>query len=345
MKRKIALLLALLVLTSGCGVLSKPEPTPAPTAAPTPTATPAPTWSEDMPFALVWGGDEYAGAYTGALDNGLPDGTGVFEGTDKTGSALRWEGGWTAGEPAGEGELTADRFITDMNGLPAAGSYTGRGLDGLPEGEGTFASVNDRGVPWVYFGQWKTGLMEGQGTLRYEAEGYYIRSGTFTAGRWTPTWLESLAALGSCEPCFGLTDEQTAFLAAHPELWEEETHQDFLNTRYKKEIDRSLIVRKCFQDPTVMDTPVWMSVSALRVIRSWVMELEGGAVFTCITAADSTYSYPVRVIVPDRVDGMRRGQRFHVVALPVCLSEYTTVLGAKQPCLVMVAADSYFGTN
>jgi hypothetical protein len=88
-----------------------------------------------------------------------------------------------------------------------------------------------------------------------------------------------------------------------------------------------------------------MSVSALRVIRSWVAQLEDGTAMTCVTAADSTYSYPVRVILPDRVDGLRRGQRFHVVALPVCLSEYTTVLGASQTCLVMVAADVYFGIN
>ena len=187
--------------------------------------------------------------------------------------------------------------------------------------------------------------MDGRGRLEYASEGYYTRIGTFAAGIWTPTWLDTLETLGTCEPRFSLTEEQTAFLAAHPELWEEETHQDFLNSRYKKELDRSMTVRRCFTEPGCMDSPGWMSVSALRVIRSWVAEPEGGAVMTCITAADSPYSYPARVILPDRVDGLRRGQRFHVVALPICLSEYTTVLGEKQTCLVLVAGDSYFGLN
>ncbi len=345
MKRKIALLLAALLLASGCGGLSKPEPTPEPTSTPEPTATPAPAWLEDMPFDLTWAECVYTGTYTGALYNGVPEGEGVFEGTDAAGAALRWEGGWSAGEPAGAGELTADRLLTTANDRPAAGRYAGAGESAAPEGEGVFSSVSDQGVPWTYRGSWRGGLMDGQGTLRYEAENYYTRGGTFTAGRWTPTWIESLAAVGSCEPCFTLTDEQTAFLEAHPELWEEENHQNFLNTRYKKDINRSLIVRKCFSDPGSMDVPCWMSVSALRVVRSYVAELEDGTAMTCITAADSTYSFPVRVILPDRVDGLRRGQRFHVVAMPVCLSEYTTVLGEKQTCLVMVAGDAYFGMN
>ena len=345
MKKMTAFLLAVLLLLSGCGGLSKPEPTPVPTATPEPTATPAPTAAENMPFALTWGEDVYTGAYTGALFGGQPEGQGTFQGSDKTGASLLWEGGWTAGAPAGAGILSADRLLTEVNGVTVSGTYEGDGVDGLPEGEGIFSAVSDLGVAYTYFGGWRSGLMEGQGSLRYEAEGYYAREGTFTAGIWTPTWIESLSAVGTCEPCFTLTDEQIAFLEDHPELWEEDNHQNFLNTRYKKDINRSLIVRKCFNEPALMDTPTWMSVSALRVIRAWVLELEGGAVFTCITAADSTYAYPLRVILPDRVDGLRRGQRFHVVALPVCLSEYTTVLGAKQTCLVMVAADSYFGMN
>lgn len=345
MKKPIAVILVAMLLASGCGVLRRPEPTPAPTATPEPTATPAPTWLEDMPFTLTWAEDVYTGVYTGALHNGLPEGQGVFAGKDLTGAALGWEGGWNAGAPAGAGELTADRLMTAVNGVPAAGRYTGAGESALPEGQGTFTSVNDMGVPYTYRGSWHAGRMDGQGTLRYEAEGYYTRGGTFTAGQWTPTWIECLAAIGSCEPCFALTDEQTAFLEAHPELWEEETHQDYLNTRYKKDINRSLIVRKCFSDPGSMDVPCWISVSSLRVIRSYILELEDGTAMTCITAADGTYTFPLRVILPDRVDGLRRGQRFHVVALPVCLSEYTTVLGEKQTCLVMVAGDTYFGLN
>ena len=89
MKKITALVLLLALFASGCGVLAGPEPTPAPTATPEPTATPAPDKTEDMPFALTWGGDEYAGLYTGRLQNGRPEGQGAFEGLDAAGAALR----------------------------------------------------------------------------------------------------------------------------------------------------------------------------------------------------------------------------------------------------------------
>ena len=91
MKRKIALLLAALLLASGCGGLSKPEPTPEPTSTPEPTATAGPAWLEDMPFDLTWTECVYTGTYTGALYTGVPEGQGVFEGADAAGAALRWE--------------------------------------------------------------------------------------------------------------------------------------------------------------------------------------------------------------------------------------------------------------
>ena len=339
-KRLIPLLLVLLFLI-GCGPAPAEEPAASPT--PEPTATPEPSEAADLPFSLTWEGIEYEGLYTGRLKTGLPEGWGTFDGMSAQRFAFRWEGGWTAGSPTGEGTLAADRYVTQVDGIPAAGSYTGAALAGIPEGEGRFTAVSDRGVGYTYTGDWAGGLMDGQGTLRYEAEGYYARLGTFTAGTWTPTWPEALASLGTCEPCFTLTEEQTAFLEAHPELWEGESHQNYLDSPYKKEYDRSLTLRGIFAQPALLEQPAWMALSALRTIRSYVVDVEGMPPFTVVIAADSTYSYPVEVILPDRIDGLRRGQRFHVYALPLAFGEYTTVLGERQTCLVMVAGDAYFG--
>ena len=70
---------------------------------------------------------------------------------------------------------------------------------------------------------------------------------------------------------------------------------------------------------------------------------EGGPEVTRIVAADGTYEHTVWVIVPEVLENMIRGRRFHVFALPVALSEYTTVLGVSEPCLVLIAADVYLG--
>ena len=49
------------------------------------------------------------------------------------------------------------------------GIYTGQLKDGLPNGEGTFSSVNSDGVSWVYRGQWSDGHCNGQGSAFWEA--------------------------------------------------------------------------------------------------------------------------------------------------------------------------------
>lgn len=341
MKKRLIPLVLALALMIGCAPAPAAEPPATPT--PEPTATPEPDEVRDMPFTLTWQEIEYEGAYTGRLKNGLPEGWGVFTGISPQRFSLRWEGPWTAGTPSGEGTLTADRYLTEVGGVPVAGSYSGAAAAAVPEGEGRFAAVNDLGTEYAYFGGWAGGMMDGQGELRYDGEGYYARLGTFTAGNWTPTWLEALSSLGTCEPCFALTEEQLGFLAAHPELWETESHQNYLDSPYKKEYDRNLTLRGVFARPELLEQPAWMALQSLRTIRSFVVEAEGMPPFTCVLAADSTYSYPVEVILPDRVDGLRRGQRFHVFALPVAFGEYTNVLGERQTCLVMIAGDAYFG--
>ena len=46
-------------------------------------------------------------------------------------------------------------------------------------------------------------------------------------------------------------------------------------------------------------------------------------------------------IIPEAIDGLRRGQRFHVYGIPLTLSDYTTVLGQSAQCLVLLAGDVY----
>ncbi len=344
MKKMTAVLLLIsLLLLGGCASASPQEP--AATATPMPTATPEPTSVTDMPFRLERDGTVYEGVYTGKMKKGLPDGSGEFRGRDAARRTFAWDGGWSGGEPSGEGSLLWEAFVTGVNGLQVLGTYEGGALSAVPNGEGRFAFVTDQGVNARYDGAWADGMMDGEGRLSYDAQGYYTRLGTFTAGVWTPTWIQALETIGTWEPCFTLTDAQIAFLEAHPELWEQESHQNYLESAYRKEYSRELTLRNCFADPALLDDPAWMGLNALRTVRSYVVELDGAPEMTCVFAADSTYSYPVKVILPDRVDGLRRGQRFHVYAMPIGFGEYTTVLGEKQTCLVMVAGDAYFGQN
>ena len=186
--------------------------------------------------------------------------------------------------------------------------------------------------------------MNGQGTMRYAAQNRFARTGTFTDGAYTPTWREALEALGTCEAPFAINETQWEFMEQFPALWEADNYRNYMKSDYRQVYDRSLILRKCFEKPEVLDEPKWMGMSAVRIVRAWTVTL-GEHSFTCITGADSTYTYPVRVIVPEAIEGLSRGQRFHVYGIPLMLSEYTTVLGASQPCLVILAGDVYISAR
>ena len=80
--------------------------------------------------------------------------------------------------------MTDEHCIVSVEGRETAGCYAGDGCDGLPDGEGVFTGESETGVPFTYTGEWSAGLMDGKGTLSYDAENLYTRTGTFTAGRY-----------------------------------------------------------------------------------------------------------------------------------------------------------------
>ncbi len=296
--------------------------------------------AEALPVALTWQQVRYAGLYDGPLENGLPAGEGRFSGINAAGQSLSWEGGWTAGEMTGAGTLAADRLTTPMEGRQQTGTYSGAALDAVPEGNGTFTSVDDHGVSFTYVGEWHGGSMDGQGTLTYAAANYYVRTGPFTGGSFTPNWVEALAVLGTGEPRFTLTQAQIDFLNAHPELWESESRENFYNSEYNAQLDRQYKLRSCLQNPETMEEPRWLTQYSLKILDAYTgPAFTGGPVITRITATDDSYQLVARIIVPGTVDKVAANRRLSFIGVPLQLSTYTTVLGAENTCVVVVAGD------
>ena len=300
--------------------------------------------ASELPWEIRHGGSRFSGTYTGALGSSGPEGVGLFGGVNAAGQQFTWYGGWSGGEILGDGVLTDEHCIVSVEGRETAGAYAGDGKDGRPNGEGVFTAESESGIPFTYTGEWTAGLIEGMGTLAYDAESLYTRTGTFTAGRFTPNGLETLVSLGTCEPVFTLTESQLAFLREDTGLWEREDHQDFFNSVYKDLRAKNVSIAQCFTDDSFREEPYWMEIYSLRIITARTGALvPGGAEMTCILAAERNYEYPCFVIVPGSVDRLIRGNTFHVYAMPLAVSSYVNTLGETREGLVLLAGDIYTG--
>lgn len=293
-----------------------------------------------LPLSLSFQGSRYTGIYQGHIENGYPEGETVWEAENAAGQSLHWEGAMSQGLLSGEGSLSCERLNTTVEGRERSGAYEGRAVDGVPQGEGSFRSVDAQGIPWSYEGEWKDGLMDGQGVLRYQAPDHLIRSGTFRAGSFSPDWIQALEVLGTGEPVFALNEAQREFLSEHPELWEELPRTDFYDSGYKKTLDRNLNLWKCFDDPEVFQTPGWMELYSLKVLSAFVgPAFPGGPDMTRILAAERNYERILYILVPGVVEDIAANQWVSLIGMPVGLSDYTTILGARHDCLVLVAGD------
>lgn len=162
----------------------------------TPSEVPATTPEAQETMDVTFNGKVYTGAYQGEQQDGKPHGTGTFEGYYQK-NKLVYTGQWLKGEMSGEGKVEADAYTLHFDITEGVydktGSYVGDVVNGLPEGTGTFSTVNSKNVPWQYTGEWKNGAFNGQGTQSWEGDKYTSKVGTFTNNDFTPTASEAFA--------------------------------------------------------------------------------------------------------------------------------------------------------
>ena len=298
----------------------------------------------DFPIAASFNDDSYSGGYTGSFVSSVPEGNGIFRGANHAGSLYIWDGEWSGGIPSGSGQLTNEHFVVTLEGTETAGLYNGDGKDGIPSGNGTFSGADANDISFRYTGEWSDGCIEGQGVLTYNAQTSYTRTGTFHDGYFSPTWMETLLAIGTYEPEFTLTQAQTDFLQSFPDLSEREDHQNFFASDYKSLVEHSASIASCFSDDSFRDEPYWMEVYSMGIVASRTFSLvDGGYEMTYILAVDRSYTYPCIVIVPGNVDRATQNNSFHIYAVPLFVSSYVNSIGTERECLILLAGDIYTG--
>ena len=132
-------------------------------------------------LSVVLGGETLEGTYTGHINHGTPEGAGTFTFDDGSRS-IRYEGSFQQGTATGDGELEISHHTLTFQDKEYTGTFSGKALGGVPEGEGSFT------------------FEEGTSHLRYEGEfhdGLPTWSGTIDASEFTLAFPDGKVRPGS----------------------------------------------------------------------------------------------------------------------------------------------------
>jgi len=174
--------------------------------------------------SIVFNNKTYAGTYIGDTKNSIPHGEGRFEGAFNN-KKLIYEGTWQDGQFAGRGNLECEEYTLHFDNSEGVfdriGPFNGKVINGIPNGRGTFSSVNSEGVSWTYTGEWSNGSFHGQGKSIWDDDSATSQVGTYIKGSFAPTLSEAIAILSN-NSNFSLSENSKSFLDNHHNLFYKE---------------------------------------------------------------------------------------------------------------------------
>lgn len=169
----------------------------------------------DYPMACEVTGIQYNGMYTGSIANGEITGSGEFKA-----DGVDYIGEFSEGKLSGSGEFRDSKYVVQNYGYDNLGIYNGPTVDGLAEGEGTFAATSASGNKYTYTGNMIKGLFNGYGQIRYEKKSIVPEIGTFNEGYFTPTVSEWFISEGMSEKAsFNVSEKTKKLLDKHESLF------------------------------------------------------------------------------------------------------------------------------
>ena len=150
----------------------------------------------NYPYEISFQEKTITGIYNGETKDGIPSGMGNFESTTKDYN-FTYQGEWNNGEITGKGNLNYNQYIVYFDDVERIGEYEGEVQNGVAEGTGKFTAFNGDNQKYVYSGEWKNGLFDGQGSREFVNKEHASEIGTFTKGEFTPTKLEFIKSVGN----------------------------------------------------------------------------------------------------------------------------------------------------
>lgn len=120
---------------------------------------------ENKEISLTIGEESFEGIYTGTMEGGIPNGNATFTACDDKKEALwTYTGIFEKGLLKGECMLEDFPVTVSFDQNEYRGTYSGSGIDGLPDGEGTFISQTEETL-LSYTGSFSQGIISGDGKV------------------------------------------------------------------------------------------------------------------------------------------------------------------------------------
>ena len=288
---------------------------------------------------------KYNISYTGQWENGLPSGEGKLESlgmvTEIGNSAPRsdmppyyatdahktpyldYTGEWTEGNISGQGTIRTNLYtIKFYDDVIRTGEYMGETLNGLADGNGIYAAKNDSGIQYTYSGEWKSGLFNGYGEQKYDADNYYTRIGTFTNGKFTPTPLDFFITKGTIpNETYTISEKAKSFLLNHPDI--------FLNNEIG---DETIEYEEKFKYTTYAKSPEnygskLLTLSNLKVVQ--IFEDQNWDKDTTFIIATDGSGNVYSINMYGKLDGIYENSRIKITVLPLDYFTYPNVSGTS----------------
>lgn len=271
----------------------------------------------DMAYSIEYREEALSGTYTGTTVENIPEGEGTFTCTDE-GVTFVYTGTWEAGAMVGEGQLEYSAYaMTVDEDTEYVGQYNGTVVDGLPSGEGTYESVDEDEVAFVYEGEWADGLFNGQGERLFDSDDYEKQIGNFEEGQYRPTPAEYFVCMGTIkDQDYEVTDNALKFMETYPDI--------FLNNSIEGtevEVDTSFSYDAFAKNPSVYGDKL-ITVKNLYVVQIFEKELYGEEVSFMILS-NSAYGDDVYFVnMYGYAEGIYEGSYVTLTALPLDFFTY-----------------------
>lgn len=288
----------------------------------------------DSAITISVDGSNVSGLFTGTLENGIPNGNGTFTSDDEK---YVYSGEWENGAPVGEGTLHYDGYTVHYPDSELVGVFDGDVVNGIPNGIGTYSTVNSAGISYVYTGEWADGVYNGEGRITFDADDVCDRIGNFTKGDFDPSPKDLVKSYGTRHGNnlnFEISQLSADFINSHEDLFPTAD----LDT-IKELTDTSIELKDISKNPGKFGDK-FMKISSATVVQ--INEVETGferipTVSQIIIYDNSDWDSIYYVLYYGELETVFDGDRITCYGLPVAYSSYENVGGGITKCGVLLA--------